>query len=42
MTTKFKDLGLYYGYPVCCTESFLKDINEFTEAEQEEFKLFNR
>ena len=26
MTTKFKEFGLYYGYPVCCIESFLKDV----------------
>lgn len=23
MNKKFKDLGSYYGYPVCCIDSFL-------------------
>lgn len=27
MTTQFKEFGLYYGYPVCCTESLLNDIS---------------
>lgn len=27
MTQQFKDFGTYYGYPSCCTDSLLNDID---------------
>ena len=39
MTTKFKEFGLYYGYPVCCTESFLKDVTTRYFLKRPERKL---